>query len=102
MSTLDGVLKKKPGPEAPVMPLPLAHLTDARYFGRIAASGGLAPSSCTRFGEDLVYLFYGGVFFRHSYEEEDGAGLLPVAFLFSPTILDGVSRYFPFDTGALV
>ncbi len=82
-------------------PLPLSHLSSARWFQDIVGSGGLKPTRCKVFKKDLLYLYYGGVFYRGKVAPTQEASKLPIAFLFHPDFLAKVLRYFPFDTGAL-
>lgn len=63
--------------------------------------GALEPRACRVFGEDITYLFYGGVFYREGGQSTRNASDLPVAFLFDPSILPSIERYYPFDTGAI-
>jgi hypothetical protein len=51
---------------------------------------------------DVVFLFYGGVVYRTSGGKTPtmDASLLPLVLVFSPSILDHIEGYYPFDTGA--
>jgi len=80
--------------------MPPCHLTDARWLEAIAGDRGLRPWECKVFGEELIYLFYGGIFYRRSAVPTKNAALLPVGFVFEPQVLGLIDRYFPFDTGA--
>jgi len=60
----------------------------------------LPLSDCKIFGEKLVYLFYGGVFYRRHAVPTNKASIMPVAVVFRPDALQCVDRYYPFDTGA--
>lgn len=80
--------------------LPASHLRDARDLGPVLDAGELPLWHCNVFDEDLVYLFYGGVFYRRFAMPTKNAALLPIAFLFAPCVLKSVERYYPFDTGA--
>ena len=82
-------------------PLPLSHLTEARNFSNIADRGQLVPQPCRVFSEDLIYFFYGGIFYRTSSRPTNDADYLPVGFLFSPKVLDLIEKFYPVDTGLL-
>jgi hypothetical protein len=84
------------------LPLPIVHTSIARWFGSIVSQGRLEPRQCPVFGERLIYLFYGGAFYRPSEFTTKNVDELPVAFLFEPAALTKIARYYPFDTGALV
>jgi len=102
MSTLDTVLRDLADPVEEVTALPSTHLTDARCFSKIAVDGHLDINLCRNFKEKLVYLFYGGVFYRPPSDRiSRRSTYLPLAFVFSPTVLDQIDRYFPFDTGGI-
>ncbi len=99
--SLDAVLKTLPQPDAWPMPLPVSHLSVAKYFESVVGAGGLSPRMCDVFREEIVYLFYGGVFYRTTDNPTRDAAQLPIAFVFHPEVLASVRRYYPFDTGAL-
>ena len=81
--------------------LPVGHLTEARQLDSIATQKQLTPWPCKVFDkESLVYLFYGGLFYRRSAVPTSNATILPVGFVFQPHVLELVDRYYPFDTGA--
>lgn len=90
---------------SPVQPLPLAlpvvHITSARAFRAIVNRGALVPSRCAVFGEDILYFFYGGGFYRPRNHQTKNADELPVAFMFDPAFLKTRLRFYPCDTGAL-
>jgi len=81
--------------------LPLAHLTAARFFAPLLVDGALKPRQCKVFHRDLLYFSYGGVFYRPRQIQTQNAVELPVAFVFSPRVLESVTRLFPFDSGAM-
>ena len=83
------------------LPLPPVHVSIARWFSSIVGKGNLEPTLCHIFHEDLLYLFYGGVFYRTGQKPTRNAAELPIVFLFDPAILSFVTRYYPFDTGAM-
>lgn len=83
------------------LPLPLAHLTLARWFESIIDQGYLKPHACKVFNRDLLYFSYGGVFYRAKTFQTQNASELPIAFVFDPTVLDSVDTLYPFDTGAM-
>jgi hypothetical protein len=49
----------------------------------------------------LLYFSYGGIHYRTSNKQSENAAELPLAFLFDPTVLESIERYYPFDTGGL-
>jgi len=84
------------------MALPIAHLTKGRWFEVIVDQAKLEPQPDKHFKKNILYFFYGGVFYRprsQSYEEEIE---LPIAFVFDPSALAGFSHFYPFDTGAML
>jgi hypothetical protein len=60
----------------------------------------LRPRLCPVFNEDVLYLFYGGPFYRRTFSPTEDTAELPIAFVFHPSVLQRVKRYYPFDTGA--
>src|SRR5271157_1578136 len=88
-------------PERLPLELPVAHLTAARWLKSILQVGSLEPRPCKVFSKRLLYFSYGGVFYRASKLQTERASELPVALVFSPEVLDEVSRLFPFDSGAM-
>jgi hypothetical protein len=98
VSTFQEVLSSLPSGQ--INALPATHLTEARKFGEIVTDGHLKTSR-SAFDLDLVYLFYGGVFYRRDAPQVSSAAYLPVAFVFGPDILESICRYFPFDTGGI-
>jgi hypothetical protein len=83
-------------------PLPLAHVAPARLFENIIHEGELKPTKCAVFGDERLYLYYGGVYYRSSIAATRDEEKLPVAFLFDPSELSRATCCFPFDTGAIV
>ena len=81
--------------------LPLAHLCDSREFPGHVDSFAISPEHCDFLKESLVYLYYGGLFFRRSSKPEKRAAMYPVGFLFAAESLRDIEACFPFDTGAL-
>jgi hypothetical protein len=98
---LGEALASLPAPTTMPMALPPVHMTDGLRFKEIVAHSELQPQFCSVFQEHLIYLFYGGVFYRRFHQPSRRATELPVAFLFDPGVLQFVERYFPSDTGAL-
>jgi hypothetical protein len=98
---LETALAKESLPPNLPCALPLAHLTAWRWLDAILVNGRLEPRPCRVFGNKLLYFSYGGVFYRTSSPQTEAAGELPVAFVFSPKVMDIVSRLFPFDSGAM-
>jgi hypothetical protein len=100
-ATLAAALNSFKAPGNVSLPLPLVHMSVARWFPAIMTERVLRPRHCSVFNEDLLYFFYGGAFYRKGLQPTRNATELPVAFVFHPSILSSVCRLFPFDTGAL-
>jgi hypothetical protein len=100
-SNLDSALKSLPMPSKLPMAMPPAHLSIARWFEAIVNNGELEPRTCKVFGKDILYLFYGGVFYRTKDNPTRNASELPIAFLFQPSVLNDFDCYYPLDTGAM-
>jgi hypothetical protein len=98
---LEVALKNEPAPTDLPVGLPMAHLSVQRWLRSILSVGQLEPRQCHVLREKVLYLSYGGVFFRTSTPNTENATELPVAFVFSPVALSHVSRLFPFDSGAM-
>lgn len=81
-------------------PLPIAHVTVGRWFADIVAAGELRPRECKVFSAQVLYLSYGGAFYRPSPKPTNRAADVPVAFLFGPRRLRDAWRFAAFDTGA--
>ncbi|AFZ60231.1 hypothetical protein H6G54_08350 [Anabaena cylindrica FACHB-243] len=78
--------------------LPIAHLTSANWLNQIAEEKmTLKPQYCKVFEKDLLYFSYGGIFHRPSPGKPRE---LPIAFMFSPELLQHINYYYPYDTGA--
>jgi hypothetical protein len=101
MSDLNKALRDEAAPTSPLWPLPLAHLTAVRWLGSISRIGELHPTSCRVFNREILYLSYGGVFYRPDRLQTENPTELPIAFLFDPSLLDRVHEAYPFDTGAV-
>jgi hypothetical protein len=103
-STLDELIRSinLPNRELPLA-LPPTHLSKAENFKKILDDDALMPLSFMLGGEkQLLYLFYGGIFYRYSPNKNTrNPDLAPIAFVFKPSILSKVYRYYPFDTGLL-
>src|ERR1017187_7569068 len=99
--SIDDAIQASPAPADWPVPLPVVHVTVARWFSSIVKVGHLQPRLCSVFGRPLLYLFYGGAFYRPSDGVSNNAADLPLAFLFEPTVLKEIARHYPFDTGAL-
>ena len=83
-------------------PLPLAHSSIARWLASIVKGQALVPWACPVFNKKLVYLFYGGNYYRPSPPHPTrNAAEMPVVFVFAPSILPAASTLYPFDTGAM-
>lgn len=100
-TNLDDTINSLPDPPDLPLALPVAHVSIARWFDSIAKSGRLEPRLCSVFGEQLLYLFYGGVFYRPNNKPTKNVTELPIAFLFNPRLLKRILRFYPFDTGGL-
>jgi hypothetical protein len=88
---------------APFPPaLPVGHVTTARRFTSILASGVLAATHCPVMKAPTLYLSYGEAQYRLGGEGTREAAKLPVVLVFHPRMLKVVDSYFPFDTGALL
>jgi hypothetical protein len=98
---LETALAKESLPPNLPCALPLAHLTASRWLDAILSNGRLEPRPCKVFAKQLLYFSYGGVFYRTASLQTEAATELPVAFVFSPTVIDVISRLFPFDSGAM-
>jgi hypothetical protein len=100
-STLDSAISSIASPSPLPMALPIVHVTSARGFRGIVDTGALLPTPCSVFGEDVLYFFYGGGFYRPRNHQTKNREELPVALLFDPSLLAGEARFYPCDTGAL-
>jgi len=98
--TLHQALSSLDSPKTLPHALPACHLADARSLESIGAQGQLTPWFCKVFEEELVYVFYGGLFYRRSAMPTADAAYLPIGLVFQPLVLNLVDRYYPFDTGA--
>jgi hypothetical protein len=102
MSTeLEVALIEEPSPVELPIPLPLAHLSVCRWLQPILKTGRLDPRPCRIFSKDLLYFSYGGVFYRASNLQTERASELPIAMVYSPLVMNVISRLFPFDSGAM-
>lgn len=99
--TLRKALTSLADPGTLPLALPLTHMSSARLLGQIVKDGGLQPMFCPVFGSDLVYLFYGGIFYRSSNLPTQNVSEAPIAFVFKPSAAKYTSKSYPFDTGAL-
>jgi hypothetical protein len=102
--TLDSLINSinLPDSELPLA-LPPTHLTRVKYFQKIIEDGVLKPHIHTIHDkqEELLFLMYGGIFYRFSENLDQDKLLAPIAFVFKPSVLSNVYRYFPFDTGMI-
>ncbi|KAF0250350.1 MAG: hypothetical protein FD167_261 [bacterium] len=101
LKTLDQVIKDLPSPQDLPVALPLTHLTTAKKFESLVGKGKLEPQSCGVFGDEILYFFYGGVFYRSQNKSTQDKLELPIAFVFNPSALEKINCYYPFDTGAM-
>jgi hypothetical protein len=81
--------------------MPAAHTATVSELTGIIGAKALRPSHCAVFGRSILYLYYGAAFYRPRQGVTRDATWLPVAFLFSPSVLALARCYYPFDTGAL-
>jgi hypothetical protein len=100
-ATLDSALDSLTTPSTLPLALPIVHVTSARGFRAIVDTGALLPTPCTVFGEDVLYFFYGGGFYRPRNQQTQNREELPVALVFDPSLLRRDLRFYPCDTGAL-
>lgn len=101
MKTLAQTLNELSSPVDLPQLLPPVHSSIVRWFSSIAEKGRLEPRKCSVFNKKLLYLFYGGVFYRPPNVSTKKAVELPIAFVFDPRVLSSIFRYYPFDTGAM-
>lgn len=79
----------------------LMHSTAAGWGAQIIVQGELRTRTCTEYGQDLVYLFYG----RPAYKSLPGVAAsgidehLPMCLVIDPALLDEAIRILPFDSG---
>ncbi len=101
LATLEKLLGDLPDPAELPHPLPLTHMSVAKWFAAIAGKGELSTTMCSVFGSERLYFFYGGVYYRPHDGTTRNHEACPVAFVFSPKLLSCIERIFPFDTGAV-
>lgn len=82
-------------------PLPICHVSAARYLFTILDAGALQPRPCKVFLRDLLYMSYGGLFYRPHKIQTQRIAELPVGLVFSPATLASVTSVIPFDSGAM-
>ena len=87
-----------------LMQLSYFHTCRGQEFRDIFCSSQLAPTRCSEFDEDLLYVFYGKPSYRvpENGKASKDAGRFPVSFILKLEDNSAVSRVFPFDTGALI
>ncbi len=87
--------------DADEAPMPLMHSTATALGARIIVEGELRTRSCTVYGTDLLYLFYG----RPAFKPLPGtapSGIhehLPMCLVLDPALLGDALRILPFDSG---
>lgn len=101
MQSLDKAITSIPIHGNLPIPLPSGHISKLRHFDSILSQGKLIPQLSPYLSENLIFLSYGGLFYRPSDKPTRDETEMPIAFIFSPKILKCVLRYFPFDTGAV-
>jgi hypothetical protein len=85
----------------PALPrLPLSHCTTLKYLDAICAGRALQPQLCPVLRRPLVYTFYGRPRYRKPSAITTDEWVLPIGFVFAPSIQELASDVFPFDTGA--
>ena len=82
--------------------LPAGHIADSAWFVKYVSAWEITPRFCHVLKKRLVYLYYGGLFFRRDTAPTRQAAMYPVGFLFNAEVLKQVMHFYPFDTGALV
>lgn len=81
--------------------LPLTHITTWSCFQKIISSGLLKTNYCNVFKDDILYLSYGKVVYEASLKPNGWSEDFPVVFIFTPHLSNYISKYYPFDSGAL-
>lgn len=81
--------------------LPLTHIGKTAQLHSILSSNGLKPVFCNIMRNRIVYLFYGGLFYRSQTTPTKEEDAYPIGFLFHPSIVEESDTFFPFDTGAI-
>jgi hypothetical protein len=99
MTTLESALNRIALPRQEV--LPLAHLSKAKRLSNIVRRGKLLTRHCDVFNDRLLYLSYGVPFYRPRNEFTENRDKWPVGFLFDIELVKNISRFYPFDTGAM-
>ena len=82
--------------------LPLVHTTDWYEFQRMKGAGGMHPTLCDVYDEDLLYFFYGRPSFRKHMTVDSVSlrSLHLVSLVFDASTLPPPKRVLPFDSGA--
>lgn len=83
-------------------PLPLVHTTEASLFRKILEEHKIDAINCDRFGENLIYFFYGrpAYVINPDMQPTTLSAYDPVCFLLKPLSIKTVKRIYPFDSGA--
>jgi hypothetical protein len=97
---LEVALARESAPAELPIGLPLAHLTARRWLQSILNAGQLEPRPCKVLSKTVLYFSYGGVFYRTSTLQTECTSELPVGLVFSPNMMNAISKLFPFDSGA--
>jgi hypothetical protein len=101
LDTLQAAMhRERIGAPLPV-PLPVAHVTAARWFEAILGIGKLTPQHCDVFSKNLLYFSYGAMFYRPTRANTQHAVDWPIGLVFSPELLTVMTTLYPFDTGAM-
>jgi hypothetical protein len=85
--------------------LPVTHTTDWWVFREIFERGEpLKPTFCTKYKDDLLYLFYGRPCYRPHADVEPTSlsSFFLICILFEPSGMDLPYRVMPFDSGAMI
>lgn len=81
--------------------LPFFHSCDAFWARSIIAEKEFKIRECKVFKEKLAYFFYGRPAYKSSNNESSKlSSLFPISFILDGSLLNGIKRIAPFDTGA--
>lgn len=81
--------------------LPLLHTTTLGRIDDILSQKSLSLCRCSVFSKELLYLFYGGPYYRPKCADiNNKMSYMPVVFMLRPSILKDATCFFPYDTGA--
>jgi hypothetical protein len=100
MTKLEAALASVPA--VPLESLTLAHVTVARWASSIVNARMLVPQKCHILCGEVLYFSYGAAHYRPKTQWTEDAMEFPVAFVFDIDVVSNISRFYPFDTGAVV